>query len=423
MGRVVIFGIDGVPYSMMRDLAKADVMPNFKDLISSGSFKPMRSSIPDVSSVSWSSIITGKNPGEHGVFGFTDMIPGTYTLSFPNFKSLRAEPFWEWDSRKRKCIIINVPFTYPARPMNGFMVSGFVALDLERAVYPQTYLNYLRSINYQVDVDASKGEKSMRSFLSDLNNVLDARAQLMRHLWTEKKWDTMMFVVTGSDRIGHLLWDAYEDEDHRYHKDFLDFFRHVDARLGEVINKMRGDDHLVMMSDHGMESTQVKVNLNTFLVSTGYMKIKGEQSGNFRNIKEGSVAFSMDPGRIYLNMKDKYPRGVVTEDEKEDLVYDITADLSRVRYDGQNIFSSFHFRDDIYSGPYTKNAPDIVAVPSSGFSLQSNTTPKPPFETDRLKGKHTPEAFVFADVDVIPEDPSVEDVVGIINNVRSIDHV
>ncbi|MFW6120070.1 MAG: alkaline phosphatase family protein [Petrotogales bacterium] len=122
---------------LLKNYADYDIMPNFKQLIQNGIFTPMQSSIPEISSVSWSSIVTGKNPGQHNIFGFRDIIPNTYTMRFPNFKTLKAKSFWLMQDQQ-KHVIINVPQTYPARELNGFHVSGFVALDLERAVYPPT---------------------------------------------------------------------------------------------------------------------------------------------------------------------------------------------------------------------------------------------------------------------------------------------
>ena len=102
--RNIILGIDGVPFELMDDLSSKDIMPNFKDLKNRFNFKKLKSSIPHLSSVSWSSIITGKNPGEHGIFGFTDLIENTYSLRFPNFNALKSKPFWHNDSKKSESL-------------------------------------------------------------------------------------------------------------------------------------------------------------------------------------------------------------------------------------------------------------------------------------------------------------------------------
>ena len=140
--RKIIIGIDGVPYELIDDLSKQGIMPNFNVLKKQSVFSKLKSSIPHISSVSWSSIITGSNPGEHGIFGFTDLIPNTYTLSFPDFNTLKTKPFWHQNPDK-KYVIINVPSTYPVKPLNGVHISGFISLDLENADYPESEIENL----------------------------------------------------------------------------------------------------------------------------------------------------------------------------------------------------------------------------------------------------------------------------------------
>ena len=88
--RLIIIGLDGVPYSLIQKYTSIGLMPNLRQLIEESQFIRMQSSIPDVSSVAWSSIITGKNPGEHGIFGFTEIEPCSYQYRYPNFNDLKA---------------------------------------------------------------------------------------------------------------------------------------------------------------------------------------------------------------------------------------------------------------------------------------------------------------------------------------------
>jgi len=240
--RVVIVGLDGVPYRLIDSLSNNGMMPEAKKIIKKGTFKQMESSIPEISSVAWSSIITGKNPGEHGIFGYTDIPIGTYRLSFPNFNNLKAVPFWQKDSEE-KSIIFNVPSTFPVKPLNGIHISGFVSLDLERSVYPNSLIPKLNTLNYQIDVDSSKAHISIDMFLKDLEKTLKARIAAYRYLWEEWDWDTFMLVFIGTDRLSHFLWDAYEDESHKYHSTFLEHFHQIDE-----------------VSDHGFELLEREVN-------------------------------------------------------------------------------------------------------------------------------------------------------------------
>jgi len=164
--RNIILGIDGVPYELMDNLSNKGIMPNFKALKKEYCFKSMKSSIPHISSVSWSSIITGKNPGEHGIYGFSEIIENTYSLRFPNFNALKSKPFWHKEPEKRY-VIINVPFTYPARELNGIHIAGFVALDLEKAVYPKAIFPILKELNYEIDIDTKIAHQQSIDILFD----------------------------------------------------------------------------------------------------------------------------------------------------------------------------------------------------------------------------------------------------------------
>ena len=166
--KVIFIGLDGVPFEMIKDFSDTGIMPNIGRLIDRGIFKRMSSSIPEISSVAWSSIITGKNPAQHGIFGFTDVHPGSYTLRFPNFNNLKALPFW--NTKAFRSIIMNVPSTYPVKEMNGIHISGFVSIDLEKSVYPLSLVSTLKDFDYRLDVDSEKAHHSIELFLTDLQS-------------------------------------------------------------------------------------------------------------------------------------------------------------------------------------------------------------------------------------------------------------
>lgn len=409
--RTIVIGIDGVPFHIMDELSDSGDMPNFKALKSEGYFSKMRSAIPEVSNVNWSSIVTGKNPGEHGIYGFTELIEGTYTISFPDRRALKAKPFWA-DGSKRY-VILNVPAMYPASEINGVFTSGFVSPELEKAVYPDSALDYLKSIDYQVDVDSEKAHKSKRLFLKKLFDALETRKKAYEHFWEEERWDTFMLVFTGSDRLEHFLIDAYEDEGHEYHERFIDYFREIDEILGDIKNKMGEDDRLVMMSDHGMEEIKENVNVNAVLEKNGFIELGDDTENRYRNLLDGTKAFALDPGRIYLNREGRFPRGSVKDGEEilDDIV-NIFEDLS---YEGDKIIKKIHRKEDVYHGDQIDKSPDLVLTPSKGYNLKGSVNYDSVYEQNIFKGKHTEhDAFIYCNDIRPPEDTTVEDVRGLI---------
>src|SRR5512145_1177400 len=126
-GRVFVVSIDGVPYDFMKAHIEKGHFPNFKKLAESGSFRRMNSVQPCISSVAWSSYMTGKNPAKHNIFGFVDKKPGSYDIFVPTSVNMKSDTIWEIMSRAGKRVfVMNVPVTYPPRQVNGIMVGCFL---------------------------------------------------------------------------------------------------------------------------------------------------------------------------------------------------------------------------------------------------------------------------------------------------------
>ena len=419
-GRKIIIGLDGVPYRLIDNFTANGVMPEAKNIIDTGTFSKMKSTVPEISSVSWSSMITGDNPGKHGIFGFTDIIPGTYTVNFPNFKSLQTVPFWHQDPGK-EYTIINVPFTYPAEELNGYLTSGFVAPDLEKAVYPNSILPKLKDFNYKVDVDSNIAHKSLDPFLEELFEVLEARVKTYRYLWDKSSWDVFVFVITGTDRLMHFLWGAYEDEKHKYHDKFVRFFEKVDEAIGEIVSRIEDEDSLTIVSDHGFGPVYRSANINSYLKEGGYLKVdSGEiEKRNLNAIEHDSVAFALDPGRVYLNSESRFPKGSIKDENREDVLTELNDYFESFTQNGKSVLSRVNVKGDIYHGDQTSKAPDMVLQPSTGFSLKSDITKEEIFEEEVFTGDHTYSDAIFISNRNLKkpkeEDFSVEDIVETIN--------
>jgi predicted AlkP superfamily phosphohydrolase/phosphomutase len=371
MKRTIWIGIDGAPYSFLRQAMDRGVLPNLKRFREHYYFGRMNAPFPDNSAVSWSSIITGTTPGEHGIFGFTDLIPGTYTLSFPNFRSLRQKPFWLFDESRRS-IVINVPFTYPAAPLNGTLVAGFVAPDLLKASYPSSFGSFLRRENYRIDVDSKKAHKSRELFWEDLLAVHEKHVEVYRHLFTGEQWDNFMIVFTGTDRVGHFLWDACEDKAEPWYSRILEYYSRVDCELGWILENIDENDIVVCMSDHGMERIRTDVYLNTLLQKHGYLSLRESDRPNYTHITPDTKAFALEPSRIYLNMQGRYPNGSVANEQRDELIAELKRLFGGLEYDGKKVIRRVYTREQLYHGDAFERAPDIVLEQETGFSLRGS---------------------------------------------------
>ncbi len=316
--RVCVVGLDGVPYTLLRDFADKGILPNMAKLADIGHLRPMTVTLPEISSVSWPSYMTGTDPGGHGIFGFSELKPGSYDLRFTNFNDLKAPPLWDKlrDEGKRS-VIINLPGTYPARPVNGALIAGFVAIDLAKAVYPLTVYHELKKFDYQVDIDIVKCREDHDLLQKQLTETLGYRRKAVDLLW-DGDWDFFQVVVTGTDRLHHFLFSALIDENHPRHGMAVAYYKEVDAFIGEMYARFEGlnggdGEGFYMLSDHGFCAIEQEVNLNTWLMENGYLSFESDDFKALGQMTPDSKAFAMDPSRIYLNLKGKYPKGTVEE--------------------------------------------------------------------------------------------------------------
>lgn len=341
--KFMVVGIDGVPYELLRDLAQRGVMPNMKRLIEKFGLKKTRAPLPEVSSVSWTSFMTGMNPGEHGIYGFMELNRDNYSYTFPSFPNLPAEPVWEViGKRGKRSVIINLPNTYPARPLNGLLVSGFVALDLGKSVYPPSFLPLLQALDYRVDVDTSVGKSDKKLLLKDLNDTLDVRYDFCKRVEKKEKWDLFFFIITGTDRLHHFLFDAWEDSGSPYHRGFLDYYRRVDEIIGELTGRMeKAGIPFIILSDHGFTRVKQEVYLNKYLKEWGYLNLGDDGPKKLKDMTEETKIFALDPSRLYIHLEGKYKRGRVKRQDYERLREEVKARFLALEVGGEGYSGYF----------------------------------------------------------------------------------
>jgi predicted AlkP superfamily phosphohydrolase/phosphomutase len=394
--RVAVIGLDGVGLPLVQDLVARGLMPNLGRLVAGGTLAPMRSSIPTISSVSWTGFMTGKNPGKHGVYGFTDLKPGTLTLFFPNFGSVRGETLWDVAGRAgKRSIVMNIPGTYPARPLTGLLVSGFVAVNLERAVHPLGLLPRLKAAGYKIDVDYVNADQRPDAFFADTRAVLDARRRLYLDLLRNEAWDLFIGVVTECDRLHHYFWSEYVDSSAPHHGKFLDVYRQLDDVLGELVAAVPGDVPLFIVADHGHTLIHNEFYPNAWLRQQGLLSFTVEKPKGLADLDPASKVFVLDPGRIYVHRRGRFPLGTVGDAEADDLLARVSEGLLALRDDSpgapvggrpvQRVFA----RDELYHGPALDAAPDLVIHFNDGYDPKGALARTEVFGRSALTGMHT----------------------------------
>lgn len=371
--RLFILGLDGTPLPLLQRLFQAGDLPHLARLFERGSAVEMNSSLPDVSAVAWTSINTGKNPGKHGIYGFYDRKPGTSRMEIMTAAHTRAKTIWEIASDAgRRAVSINVPLSFPPQHINGVVVSDFLATSLGKAVYPTTVLPALERIGYRIDTDPAVARQSLEAFVDDFTITADKRAEAVMHLMDAEQWDLFMVVFMETDRLHHFMWRYMAENDPTYAPKFLECYRRIDSLVGQIVGKLTEDDELIVLSDHGFTSLYHEVYLNYWLETEGFLRFLPDRKREMESIAPETAAYSLDPGRIYLNLAGREPNGSVAPDQAPALLDDLVRRLSDLRdlESGNPIVERVYRADAIYHGPERYRAPDLVVMPHDGYDIK-----------------------------------------------------
>jgi len=410
--RALVIGIDGVPQTLLTSLMDKGVMPELKRITVAGyTLTQMDASVPDVSSTSWTSFMTGVNPGEHGIYGFLELGRGTYDITFPKSSDVTAPTIWEvlaGDNSKTstlsdryagrvaspmRTIAMNIPQTYPARPLNGILTAGFVCPDMKTGTYPDSAYEYLKSIGYIPDVDVTTALDDTEGFFAQVFTALEKRVEAYEHLMRTEPWELFIGVVTETDRLHHFFFDAVVDDTHMHHGTMMRFYGELDRAIGRLYDlfmELTGGQGLFLtMSDHGFTTIESEVYLNPWLSREGFLTLKPDGE-YFERISASTRAFNMDPARIYINRESRYPSGMVAEADVPGVVAEIKAALSSLTSPGgRPVIREVYTRDELYSGPSAGFGPDLVCLANDGFDLKGPVERPDVFGRGPFTGMHT----------------------------------
>lgn len=427
----MVIGLDGATYDLIIPWIKEGHLPTFKRLLEEGSYGELESTLPHATIPAWPSFATGCNPGKHGFFDFYKEKRNSYDLMVEMSPStvIKRPTLWEILSEyNKKVAVINVPGTFPPKAVNGIVISGLLTPPGVRFTYPKDFEKELmkKVKGYSVFFSALSA-KNPKILLDDLIDTLDKRIKAVQYIWEDRQPDFLMMVVSGTDRAEHELFKymdpenpLYDEEDvKKYGNPLLDYYKEVDKGLKRILELIDENTYFMLMSDHGQGSLRYFINLNSLLISKGLMKISknplskvkyglfkmGYTPMNIYNIlrKFGIERMATDKvgkkkrlsllnkfffstsdidwkrtkafasgvtGSITINLKGRQPQGCVgMGNEYEKIRDEIIKMMKELKHQGEKTIKDIHKREDIYKGPYVKNAPDIVAVPEEYYEF------------------------------------------------------
>ncbi len=430
MKRIFILALDGTPFTFLKKAVDRGLMPNFAALVKQSDFRQMDSVLPPVSSAAWASFMTGKFPSRHGIFGFVDRTPETLEWFVPLSNHLQGQTLWEYLSQHGKRVfVMNVPLTYPPRKVNGISICGFLGSDILKGTYPPEIGKILKARGYQIDVDTEAAKRDLISFIRQLHSVLDKRIETMRHFWRQEKWDFFMTHIMETDRLHHFLWEYMENNHPEYAPLFFDFYQKIDCMIAEIIQTIPDDMELLLLSDHGFTTLKKEVCINRWLWEKGLLRFTKSNPQTLADMHPESSAYSLYPGRIYINLQGREKNGVVKPgvdyeqtrqrikqilfelrdpENRQPVVKDVlfSEQLSGQSKQKRQIFSAGNVNGINLSGNSKRlnSTPDMIALGHYGYDLKGNLWRENLFEKTVFNGTHTfDDAFILMRNKLLPD--------------------
>jgi predicted AlkP superfamily phosphohydrolase/phosphomutase len=413
--RVIVIGLDGADWRLIKPWIQQGYLPTLARLIEEGASGPLRSTIRPESSVAWSSFATGVNPGKHGIFGFVNHEPNSYRYKLANASSIRVLRFWDILSQAGKRVgLLNIPFTYPPSPVNGFLVGGMLTPSTST---PFTYPAELQSRllqhfdNYLLDAGDRTHEKE--NLLASVQAFTQQQIETIRLLWQVDDFDMLGVVFTGPDRLQHFLWEDIDSQhpDHdkassqKFESSLREHFTLLDQAVAEIIAQVPDRTLVLVMSDHGFNGCARRFYVNRWLHQQGLLVLREQKHWRaalvdhlsvlksiprFRRLKRAflpddwgltnlkaiissqmidwsatQVYYSPDGG-LRLNVKGREPQGIISPGkEYEQLRKDLSIALTGLREPQTNRspLASVYLREELYNGRFVDYAPDLVIEP------------------------------------------------------------
>lgn len=263
--KVLVIGLDGAPMNLIQKWVDEGQLPTLASFLEEGACGEWES-VPSLNSApAWSSMVTGVNPGKHGVFYFTAFDPYTRSQTYINASHRGAKDVWHRLSEAEKhVIVVNVPVSYPVSPVNGIMLGGLLApsVDVPGFSWPAELPHELRDhvgeyIIAPPTINLFKMGR-LKEALEGTREAIDRRLETMKYLLAKYPWDFSMVVFNATDHVQHYYWHFMEPErfgstqmEEELHDAILDTYRRLDSGIRELIEIAGKDATVIIVSDHG----------------------------------------------------------------------------------------------------------------------------------------------------------------------------
>ncbi|HKO03190.1 MAG TPA: alkaline phosphatase family protein [Candidatus Acidoferrales bacterium] len=258
----------------------------------------------------------------------------------------------------------------------------------------------------------NNGRIDEAAYLAQCALVLAERERMMDHEFARFTEGLFFIVFDTPDRVQHMFW-RFRDPQHPFHEpdrapEFIrqieEHYRHYDGVLARVMEHADEQTLLVVLSDHGFGTFRRAVHINTWLWREGLLALHGahkpdeELGDGFTQVDWSKTrAYALGLAGIYLNRKGREREGIVDDDGDADRVRRaIVAGLAGLPdpASGRVAIHSVGRAEELYSGAYAAEAPDLLVNYAPGYRVSWQTAlggmPRALFEDNlrRWSGDH-----------------------------------
>lgn len=372
----MLLGLDCVPPSLAFERYRAE-LPCLSALMERGAFGPLRSTMPPITVPAWTCMVSGRDPGELGLYGFRMRRSADYGLSLVRAGDVTVPRVWDvLAQHKLRSSVMFVPPTYPPPAVHGELVSCFLTPNTrENYTHPRQLKGELeaRFGPYIPDVEVRTGERA--TLCDELVRMTEQHFRMAEFVWRTREPDFLMMVEIGPDRLHHAFW-ADIDPFHPKHdpaSPYLDvglrYYRALDRALSRLVSAADEDTAILVVSDHGARPLEYAFCINEWLMREGYLVLR-EVPKAPRPLSPELVDWSRTRAwaeggyyaRVFLNVEGREAHGIVPEHQRESLRAELARGLMDVKgRDGQPIRNRVEIPERMYRRVEGR-APDLLAI-------------------------------------------------------------
>ena len=367
--KVLIIGLDCAEPSLVFDRWREE-LPTFRHLMENGAYGLLTSSIPCITVPAWSSMLSSKDPGTLGFYGFRNRADYSYSnMSIATGTAVKEKRVWDYlGEGGKQSIVVGVPQTYPVEPINGHLISSFLTPTVQKQYTHPNELRYeinriLGGQEYDVDVRNFRTEDK-DNLLKQIHEMTEKRFKVLNYLIREKPWDFFMSVEMGVDRIHHGFWKYHDPEHHqyepgnKYENAIKEYYQYIDREVAGLLETVDDNTVVLVVSDHGAKRMDGGFCLNQWLHQEGYLVFKEDLPTNglvkFEKMAvdwEKTTAWGAGGyyGRLWLNVQGREPQGLIPKADYEKVRTEISEKLeSVVDHRGQRLNTICYKPEEIY---------------------------------------------------------------------------